>query len=237
MSALEIADLVAGYDDITVLRGVGVRVGVGEIVALVGANGVGKTTLLNAACGLVARVTGGRIMLDGDDIASWPAHQRVARGIAHVPQGRQLFPFMSVRENLELGAYAPAGRRARDVNLEWVLSTFPRLRERLGQLAGSLSGGEQQMCAIARGLMSAPRFLLLDEPSLGLAPIVVRQVAGVLGEIAARGIGILLVEQNVALALRTARYGYVLEHGRIAFEAPAAELAGDDRVRRAYLGL
>jgi branched-chain amino acid transport system ATP-binding protein len=237
VSALQVTDLVAGYDDIMVLRGVSLRVGVGEIIALVGANGVGKTTLLNAICGLTVRVTGGEVALDGIGLAPLPAHERVARGIAHVPQGRQLFPFMSVRENLELGAYAPAGRAARDTNLDWVLTTFPRLRERLGQLAGSLSGGEQQMCAIARGLMSAPRFLLLDEPSLGLAPIVVKQVAGVLGEIAARGIGILLVEQNVALALKIARYGYVLEHGRITIEAPAAGLAGDDRVRRAYLGL
>ncbi len=234
---LEIVDLVAGYGDIMVLRGVSLAVDAGTIVALLGANGAGKTTLLNAVSGLVAAVPSGRIVLDGVDVSVLPAHARVEAGLAHVPQGRQLFPFMSVRENLELGAYTDNAARHRLANLDLVLNIFPQIKERLGQLAGSLSGGEQQMCAIGRGLMSNPRFLLLDEPSLGLSPIVVKQVMAVLATVATRGIGILLVEQNVVLALKVALHGYVLEQSRIALSGPAATLANDDRVRKAYLGL
>ncbi|MGA0594679.1 ABC transporter ATP-binding protein [Enterovirga sp. CN4-39] len=235
--SLEIRDLVAGYGDVTVLRGVSLEVPESKVVALLGANGNGKTTTLNAISGLVTQVRSGTIRLDGVDLGRMSPHERVEAGIAHVPQGRQLFPFMSVRENLELGAYAPRGRKREAETLDWLFEIFPRVKERLGQAAGSLSGGEQQMCAIARGLMSQPRYLLLDEPSLGLAPIVVKQVMRVIGTIASRGIGILLVEQNVALALKQASHAYVLEHARIAIEGPAAELANDDRVRRAYLGL
>jgi branched-chain amino acid transport system ATP-binding protein len=234
---LEIVDLVAGYGDITVLREVSLAVEAGTIVALLGANGAGKTTLLNAVSGLVATVPSGRIALDGVDVSALPAHARVEAGLAHVPQGRQLFPFMSVRENLELGAYTDNAARNRSANLDLVLGIFPQIKERLGQFAGSLSGGEQQMCAIGRGLMSNPRFLLLDEPSLGLGPIVVKQVMAVLATVAARGIGILLVEQNVVLALKVALHGYVLEQSRIALSGTAATLANDDRVRKAYLGL
>ncbi|MCP3387933.1 ABC transporter ATP-binding protein [Bradyrhizobium sp. CCGB12] len=234
---LDITDLVAGYGDITVLRGVTCSVSANSVVALLGANGAGKTTTLNAISGLQANVSGGTIRLEGNDITRMPAHERVEAGIAHVPQGRQLFAFMSVRENLELGGYAPRARGHEKDALDRVLSIFPRLKERLGQQAGSLSGGEQQMCAIARGLMSKPRYLLLDEPSLGLAPIVVKQVMAVIGQIVAQGIGILLVEQNVALALKQAQYAYVLEQARIAIEGPAAALQDDDRVRKAYLGL
>ncbi len=234
---LEIVDLVAGYGDIMVLREVSLAVEAGTIVALLGANGAGKTTLLNAVSGLVATVPSGRIVLDGVDVSATPAHARVEAGLAHVPQGRQLFPFMSVRENLELGAYTDNAARNRSANLDLVLDIFPQIKERLGQLAGSLSGGEQQMCAIGRGLMSNPRFLLLDEPSLGLAPIVVKQVMAVLATVATRGIGILLVEQNVVLALKVALHGYVLEQSRIALSGPAETLANDDRVRKAYLGL
>jgi branched-chain amino acid transport system ATP-binding protein len=235
--ALDISDLVAGYGDITVLRGVSCSVPANGVVALLGANGAGKTTTLNAISGLQADVSGGTIRLEGADITRMPAHERVEAGIAHVPQGRQLFPFMSVRENLQLGSYAPRARGHEKDLLDWVFGIFPRLKERLDQQAGSLSGGEQQMCAIARGLMSKPRYLLLDEPSLGLAPIVVKQVMAVIGQIAAQGIGILLVEQNVALALKQAQYAYVLEHSEITIKGPAAELQDDDRVRKAYLGL
>jgi branched-chain amino acid transport system ATP-binding protein len=235
--SLEVQDLIAGYGDVTVLRGVSLEVPDGKVVALLGANGNGKTTTLNAISGLVAQVRSGTIRLDGVDMTRMSPHERVEAGIAHVPQGRQLFPFMSVRENLELGAYAQRGRTHEAETLEWLFEIFPRVKERLGQAAGSLSGGEQQMCAIARGLMSQPRYLLLDEPSLGLAPIIVKQVMRVIGIIAKRGIGILLVEQNVALALQQASYAYVLEHAEIAIRGPAAELVDDDRVRRAYLGL
>jgi branched-chain amino acid transport system ATP-binding protein len=182
-------------------------------------------------------VHGGSVWLDGEDLSSLPPHVRVAHGVSHVPQGRQLFPFMSVRDNLEMGAYPPAASAQRAVALEAVLDIFPLLRDRLRQNAGSLSGGEQQMCAIGRGLMLRPRYLLLDEPSLGLAPIVVRQVMNVVRGLAGRGIGILLVEQNVRLALRLADHAHVLEHGRIALQGPASALARDDGVRRAYLGL
>ena len=234
---LEVKGLSAGYGDVSVLRDISFTVPEDGVVALLGANGAGKTTSLNAVSGLETQVTSGSIILDGEEISAMPAHLRVAAGIAHVPQGRQLFPFMSVRENLELGSYLSRTRGKEKQTLEWLLGIFPRLKERLSQSAGSLSGGEQQMCAIARGLMSQPRYLLLDEPSLGLAPIMVKQVVGVIETIARQGIGILLVEQNVSLALKQARYAYVLENSRISIEGPAAELAQDDRVRRAYLGL
>jgi len=234
---LEVSGLVAGYGDITILDGVSFRVPPDSIVALLGANGAGKTTSLNALSGLEATVRGGSITMDGVDIARLPAHERVEAGVAHVPQGRQLFPFMSVRENLEMGAYAPRSHARQKETMDQVLTMFPLLGERLSQLAGSLSGGEQQMCAIARGLMSQPRYLLLDEPSLGLAPIVVRQVLAAVTAIAKRGIGVLLVEQNVAHALKLAHYAYVLEQSRVTIEGPAADLAADDRVRKAYLGM
>lgn len=234
---LEVKDLVAGYGDVTVLRDVSFTVPDDGVVTLLGANGAGKTTSLNAISGLEVDVASGAVVLDGETITTMPAHKRVAAGIAHVPQGRQLFAFMTVRENLELGCYLPRSRAKEKDTLDWLLDIFPRLRERLTQSAGSLSGGEQQMCAIARGLMSQPRYLLLDEPSLGLAPILVKQVMGVIQTIASQGIGILLVEQNVSLALKQARYAYVLENSRISIEGAAAELTQDDRIRRAYLGL
>lgn len=234
---LEVKGLCAGYGDVSVLRDISCTVPEDGVVALLGANGAGKTTSLNAISGLETEVSAGSIMLDGEEISTMPAHLRVAAGIAHVPQGRQLFPFMSVRENLELGSYLSRTRSKEKQTLEWLLNIFPRLKERLPQSAGSLSGGEQQMCTIARGLMSQPRYLLLDEPSLGLAPIMVKQVVGVIETIARQGIGILLVEQNVSLALKQAHYAYVLENSRISIEGPATELMQDDRIRRAYLGL
>jgi branched-chain amino acid transport system ATP-binding protein len=235
--SLALKRLVVGYGDLIVLRDLSLSLEPTQIVALLGANGAGKSTALNAISGLIATVRAGVVTLDGTDITRMSAHARVECGIAHVPQGRQLFPFMTVRENLELGAYAPRGRKDEVDRLDWVFTIFPRLKERLSQYAGSLSGGEQQMCAIARGLMSQPRYLLLDEPSLGLAPIVVKQVIQVIGAIAEKGIGVLLVEQNVAQALKLASYAYVLEQARIAIEGKANELVNDDRVRKAYLGL
>jgi branched-chain amino acid transport system ATP-binding protein len=235
--SLDIKNLTAGYGDVIVLRDVSFTVPEDGIVSLLGANGAGKTTSLNAISGLLTEVKSGSILLDGLDIGRLPAHERVEAGLAHVPQGRHLFPFMSVRENLEMGAYSPRGHGKQADTLEWLLTIFPKVKERLAQNAGSLSGGEQQMCAIARGLMSQPKYLLLDEPSLGLAPIVVKQVMSVIRTIATRGIGVLLVEQNVAQALKLARYAYVLEHSSIAIQGAAETLAGDDRIRKAYLGL
>lgn len=235
--SLEVHHLDAGYGDVSVLRDVSLAVPANGIVALLGANGAGKTTSLNAISGLLTTVKSGRIVLDGIELGGLSAHERVEAGLAHVPQGRHLFPFMSVRENLEMGAYAPRGHGQRRETLDWLLQIFPRLGDRMSQMAGSLSGGEQQMCAIARGLMSQPKYLLLDEPSLGLAPIVVRQVMSVINAIAARGIGVLLVEQNVLQALKLAQYAYVLELARVAIEGEPSKLAGDDRIRKAYLGL
>lgn len=235
--SLEIKNLTAGYGDIVVLRDVSFTVPPDQIVSLLGANGAGKTTSLNAICGLLADVKSGSILLDGIDLRAISPHECVEAGLSQVPQGRHLFPFMSVRENLEMGGYTPRSHARFSENLDWVLTIFPKVKERLSQSAGSLSGGEQQMCAIARGLMSEPKYLLLDEPSLGLAPIVVKQVMSVIKTIAERGIGVLLVEQNVAQALKLAQYAYVLEHAQIALEGKAEDLAGNDRVRKAYLGL
>lgn len=235
--SLEVKNLTAGYGDVIVLRDVSFSVSPDVIVSLLGANGAGKTTSLNAISGLLVDVKGGSILLDGLDIGRMSAHERVEAGLAHVPQGRSLFPFMSVRENLEMGAYIPRSRARYAETLDWLFEIFPKIKQRLTQDAGSLSGGEQQMCAIARGLMSQPKYLLLDEPSLGLAPIVVKQVMSVISTIVGRGIGVLLVEQNVSQALKLAKYAYVLEHARVAIEGPAEELAGNDKVRKAYLGL
>ncbi len=235
--SLEVRNLTAGYGDVIVLRDVSFSVPPDIMVSLLGANGAGKTTALNAISGLLVDVKAGSIVLDGVDIGRLSAHERVEAGLAHVPQGRSLFPFMSVRENLEMGAYIPRSRARYAQTLEWLFEIFPVVKARLPQDAGSLSGGEQQMCAIARGLMSQPKYLLLDEPSLGLAPIVVRQVMSVISTLVGHGIGVLLVEQNVLQALKLAKYAYVLEHAQVAIEGPAEELAGNDRVRQAYLGL
>ena len=235
--SLTLSHLHAGYGDVTVLRGISLEVAPGEIVALVGANGAGKTSTLNAISGLLIDLREGEVTLDGKEITSTQPHDRVELGIAHVPQGRQLFPYLTVRENLELGAYASRGRKSEHASLERVLNLFPILRERTAQYAGSLSGGEQQMCAIARGLMSGPRYLLLDEPSLGLAPIIVQNVFEVIGEIVEQGIGVLLVEQNVMAALQLAKRAYVLERGDVVLEGSSENLLRDDRLREAYLGL
>jgi branched-chain amino acid transport system ATP-binding protein len=230
---LRLDSVEAGYRDLVAVRDVSLEVRAGEVVALIGANGAGKTTTLRAITGLLP-VRRGRVELAGERIDGRAPAQIVARGIAHVPEGRQLFPTLSVRENLELGARE---RASRTTGLEAVFALFPRLRERERQLAGTLSGGEQQMCAIGRGLMARPRLLLLDEPSLGLAPVMVKLIFETLAAINASGTTILLVEQNVARALSLAHRGYVLENGRIVLEGPRAALQQSAHVRQAYLGL
>jgi ABC-type branched-subunit amino acid transport system ATPase component len=235
MSTLRLDGVQAGYGDLTAVHDVSLEVRTGEAVALIGANGAGKTTTLRAISGLLP-VRRGAIEWDGRDITGLPPSEIVARGIAHVPEGRQLFPTMTVQDNLDLGATAPAGRAARAESLERVFRLFPRLAERRGQLAGTLSGGEQQMCAIGRGLMARPRLLMLDEPSLGLAPVAVRAIFDNLAAINGAGVTILLVEQNVARALALSGRGYVLENGVVALSGSREELLASDHVKRAYLG-
>ena len=232
---LEVRDLEVAYDGLTALAAVSLTVGTGEIVALVGANGAGKTTLLRSITGFL-RPKGGVIRWDGQDLSSVPRHEIVARGVALVPEGRRLFGRMTVEENLELGAYLPQARVEMRRRLDRVYATFPRLRERRSQLAHSLSGGEQQMVAIGRALMTGPRLLLLDEPSLGLAPQMVETIFGVLETIHAAGLGLLLVEQNVQAALGLAERAYILEGGRVVGEGEGRVLLADPAVRRAYLG-
>jgi branched-chain amino acid transport system ATP-binding protein len=236
MSALLRLDgLEVGYGDLTAVSGVSLEVRRGEAVALIGANGAGKTTTLRAISGLLP-VRAGRIEFEGVRLDGLGSAQIVARGIAHVPEGRQLFPTMTVRDNLELGGRA-AGRRHRDDALELVFTLFPRLRERERQLAGTLSGGEQQMCAIGRGLMARPRLLLLDEPSLGLAPVTVKLIFDTLQRVNGEGMTIMLVEQNVPRALQLSHRGYVLENGRIVLEGTRESLGTSAHVKQAYLGL
>lgn len=225
----------AGYGPIEALQGVALEVGEGEVVALVGANGAGKTTTLLVISGIV-RARAGRVLWEGREIQNRPAHEIVRSGIGHVPEGRRIFPRLTVRENLEMGAYGRRDRAGVRADFERVYGLFPVLRERGGQLGGTLSGGEQQMLAVARALMARPRLLLLDEPSLGLAPLVARRIFEVLGELHRAGTSILLVEQNARAALGLAGRGYVLESGRVAMNGPARELLRDPRVRTAYLG-
>jgi branched-chain amino acid transport system ATP-binding protein len=232
---LRLEGVEAGYGDLTAVRGVSLEVRVGEIVALIGSNGAGKTTTLRAICGLV-RLRGGRLELGGASIGGLAPSAIVAGGIAHVPEGRQLFPTMTVLENLELGARTRESRERRAESLDRVITLFPRLGERRRQLAGTLSGGEQQMAAIGRALMARPRLLMLDEPSLGLAPVVVTSIFENLRVINADGVTILLVEQNVLRALRLSHRAYVLENGAIILSGASRDLLNDDRVKRAYLG-
>ncbi len=222
------------YDAIHALQGVSFRVDQGEMVTLLGANGAGKSTTLKTISALL-RAKSGTIELDGERLNGLPAHEIVRRGIAHVPEGRRVFPRLSVLENLQTGAYSRSGG-ARTEDLERVFNLFPRLRERIKQKAGTLSGGEQQMLAIGRGLMARPKMLLLDEPSMGLAPILVEQIFAIVQAINKEGVTVLLVEQNAAMALAICHRGYVLETGKILLEGAAAELSGNDRVREAYLG-
>jgi branched-chain amino acid transport system ATP-binding protein len=233
---LEVEALHAFYGEAVALSGVDLRLEPGEIVCVIGSNGAGKSTLVNAIAGL-HRATRGRIVMDGRDLTRVAGHRVCEAGIAVVPEGRRLFPEMSVLENLELGAYRRAARSARHTRLEWVYELFPRLAERPGQMAGSLSGGEQQMVAIGRALMADPRVLLMDEPSLGLAPVVVDEVFATIGTINAAGVSVLLVEQNVDRALRLATRGYLLAEGRVVLEGPTTDLGRSELMRRTVLGM
>jgi len=233
---LEVKGLDAGYDDVPVLRGVSLRVDAGEVVALLGSNAAGKTTLINVISGLI-RPTAGDIIFEGEPITHLPPYERVRRGIVQVPEGRHPFPSMTVHENLELGAFSPRARASVAENLSYVYDLLPRLADKKRRLAGSLSGGEQQMLAIGRGLMSRPRLLMLDEPSLGLAPIVVQTVFKLVEDIRRQGTTILLVEQNVVKALGLADRGYVLERGGISLEGKAADLLADEGLRKAHMGI
>ncbi len=224
------------YGDVQVLYGLSLEVREGEIVTLLGSNGAGKTTTLRAISGL-RPPRAGDVKFRGRSLAAMPAATRAELGIALVPEGRELWPTLTVRENLELGAYHPRVRAAAHRNLEKVFAMFPRLKERTRQLAGSLSGGEQQMCAIGRALMSEPTLLMLDEPSLGLAPILVEQVMRTIAELHATGITVLLVEQNLRKALEIAQRGTVIETGRVRLEGSSAELSANPEIRAAYLGI
>ncbi|KAB2903685.1 MAG: ABC transporter ATP-binding protein [Anaerolineae bacterium] len=236
MALLKIKNLKAGYGDIEILHDVSLEVNPGETVALIGANGAGKTTTLRTISGLI-RSWGGDIHFDGQAIQNWRSNRIVAAGLIQVPEGRKLFPKMTVLENLEMGSFIRTARRNRARNLKRVFELFPRLAERKSQLAGTLSGGEQQMVAIARGLMSQPRLLMLDEPSLGLAPLIVSSIFEVIKEINKVGTTVLIVEQNAVQTLGIADRGYVLENGIISLAGTGQELLKDERIRSAYLGL
>jgi len=232
---LELEGVRIAHGSATAIWDVSLHIGQGELVCVVGPNGAGKTTLINAVAGL-NRVAAGRLRMDGEDLVGLPGHRFCDRGIAIVPEGRRLFTGLSVRENLELGSYRKAARAGRAASLERVLEVFPVLKERLKALAGTLSGGQQQMVAIGRALMAQPRLLLLDEPSLGLAPSIVLEMFGVIRDINRAGMAVLLVEQNVAMALELAARAYVLEEGRIAVEGSPGDLLASPHIRRAYLG-
>ena len=234
---LEVTDLRVAYGKIEALKGVSFSVNEGEVVTLVGANGAGKTTTMRTISGL-RTVVGGSIKFEGQDITNMPAHQRVKLGICQSPEGRGIFPGMTVRENLDMGTYTRSDHKsaAKNDDMERVMHLFPRLRERISQLGGTLSGGEQQMLAIGRALMSRPRLLLLDEPSMGLAPKLIAQIFSIITEINQQGTTVLLVEQNAAQALRRAHRAYVLETGNVVKEGKGIELLDDPAVRAAYLG-
>jgi branched-chain amino acid transport system ATP-binding protein len=228
--------LSVGYGDVQVLWDIDLEVRAGEVVALIGSNGAGKTTLLLTLSGLL-RPSSGRVAFDGHDLTGASAQRIVDLGIAHVPEGRQLFPAMSVRDHLLLGAFRRRDRAQIPSDLERILGLFPQIRERINALASTLSGGEQQMVAVGRALMARPRLLMIDELSLGLAPLVIESLMGVIGELNHQGVTILMVEQDVQAALERATRGYVLESGHVVLSADAPELLSDERVRRAYLGI
>ncbi len=233
---LRLAKIHASYGSVRALDDVSLEVGEGQIVCLLGANGAGKTTTLNCISGLVS-IPSGSITFDGEDITNAGAETVVAKGIVQVPEGREIFPTMSVEDNLILGAWLQKDRRAARQRLEHVYDMFPRLKERARQSAGTLSGGEQQMLMIGRALMARPKLMMLDEPSLGLSPLLVQQVFEIIKTIHAEGMPILLVEQNARLALNVSSYGYVLENGEIAFHGPAETLKQDQKINEAYLGV
>jgi len=232
---LNVSQLRAGYGAVEVLRGVDLTVNAGETVALLGSNGAGKTTLNGVLSGLV-KARSGHVNFEGQDITGWHTRKVVQAGLIHVPEGRKVFPNLSVLENLSLGAFT-RGRERRDANLEKIFGIFPRLRERVKQLAGTLSGGEQQMLAIGRGLMAEPQLLILDEPSLGLSPLLVEEMFTLIGQLKANGLAVLLVEQNVGQSLEIADRAYVMENGAIRFSGKPAELLASDTLRQAYLGM
>nr|WP_318693250.1 ABC transporter ATP-binding protein [uncultured Treponema sp.] len=232
---LEVKDLVVSYGAIKALKGISFKVEQGEVITLIGSNGAGKTTTLHSISNLI-RKESGSILFEGEDITNVSADKIVNRGLIQVPEGRRVFANMSVKENIEMGAYLRKDKEEIKKDMEWCYELFPRLKERLAQMAGTLSGGEQQMLAMARALMSKPRLLLLDEPSMGLAPILVDEIFNIVHKISSGGTTILLVEQNAFKALSIANRAYILETGSIAMEGIASELANDDAVRKAYLG-
>jgi branched-chain amino acid transport system ATP-binding protein len=235
MSLLKLERLEVSYGGIRAVKGIDVEVAAGELVCLIGANGAGKTTTLRAVTGLVTR-SGGRVLYDGDDISTRRVHEIARRGLALVPEGRGIFPQLTVDENLAMGAYTRRDRPQVAADADRAYQLFPRLKERHSQVAGTLSGGEQQMLAIGRALMSRPRLLLLDEPSMGLAPIMVERIFEVIRTISSEGVTILLVEQNARLALESSHRGYVLEGGLVSVSGEARSLLHDARIREAYLG-
>jgi branched-chain amino acid transport system ATP-binding protein len=236
MSLLSLENISVRYGDVEVIRDLSLKVEEGSITSLVGSNGAGKTSLLKAVSGIISGIQG-TISFNGQNITGWPSHDRVAQGLVQVPEGRHVFPYMSVKENLELGSILPKARGKRKENFDRVFALFPRLAERSKQMARTLSGGEQQMLAVGRALMADPRLLMLDEPSLGLAPIVVLEIFSVLARINGFGVTILIVEQDIKASLELSRWGYVLENGRIVLSGQAEEILKSDRVRKAYLGL
>lgn len=233
---LKVESLNVGYGNLQVLFDVSLNVEKNTITALVGANAAGKTTFLNTVCGIVPAISG-KIIFDGEDISQKNVYERVNAGMAHVPEGRHLFPFMTVEENLEMGAYSLKSKVKEKNNMEYAYNLFPRLKERRKQLAGSLSGGEQQMLAIARGLMSSPKLIIFDEPSLGLAPIIVQEIFKTILYLKENGVTILLIEQNVQRCLEMADFGYVLENGHIVLEGPGRDLLSNEHLKKAYLGI
>lgn len=233
---LKIENIVVNYGNFEALHGISLEIKQGEIVALLGGNGAGKTTTINTVSSMTHLVSGD-ILYNGESIAKIPAHERVAMGIVQVPEGRKLFPSMTVYENLLIGSYLPESRKKRAENLEMCFNIFPKLAERRQQLAGSLSGGEQQMCAISRALMASPKLLMLDEPSLGLAPLVVDMIFDTIIKIREMGVTVLVVEQNVLATLDVADRGYVIEVGNNVFSGPSQELMDNEDMRKAYLGI
>jgi len=236
MEILTVTDLYAGYKDVPVLQGVSLALEEGTTTCLVGGNGNGKTTFLRAVMGQIP-ATHGAVIYDGEDVTSLPAHRKVGMGLVMVPEGRQLFAALTVKENIELGATPARAHFEREDRRAWVFELFPRLKERLGQRAGTLSGGEQQMVAVARALMAAPRVLMLDEPSLGLAPVMVLRLFEIIKRLRETGITMLLVEQNVPMAMSVSDHAYVLSQGQITLSGPARDLLAMPEVRHAYLGL
>jgi len=233
---LKVENVSAGYAGFQALFGVSLEVKAGESVAVIGPNGAGKTTLLRAISKLIG-VTGGDIAMEGRSLKAVPAHEVIGYGIAQVPENRRLFPRLTVVENLKMGGFLPSARARHDERLAFVYSLFPRMKERSGQLAGTLSGGEQQMCAIGRALMSGPKLLLLDEPSAGLAPVVVQSIFEMLKRICSEGYTVLIVEQNIRQVLKVVDRAYLLETGRIKQSGAAADLLASDEIRKAYLGI